>query len=906
MANQNTLIIANPGTGKTTTLVNKAIELLKKDVKGKDILCITFTKKAANEMHERIHEHIDELVENDKVNSEAKNIAVHTFHSYAYSYLKDIGKAKTISTNNRIRYSILKSFLKSSALTYSVEYIITDIVPKTENAIRYLKSFGILPHDINLNQAMIELRKIYNDENITNITLEENNKFFEYFLTAFEDYESDKDADGCMDYNDILMEFIKRREKEKSYKFVLVDELQDVNEIEAKIASDAGETLFLVGDRKQAIFGFQGGSLENFSKLKNANNVEKKTLTLNYRSFQEILDYSKKHFLKHTKDSSYSEELSNLSSSRDGEAIVSVLTSENTIKTATSKLIKFIRNDETNSTYAIIARTNGQINSISKILDLKGVKYRTTTGGYVDNEAKKEMISYIRGMLYDDKDSLIHALFTPFSGITLKEAFAVSEKINKNEMTGIEYAKMAAKTFFDFRENLRIDRLLELFTESILPISVSIGKEYYLSASSLYKSIKEFFDMVERPTRENFFNYLQITEDNYEPMDRKNRVMLTTVHKAKGLEFDNVIYVPKGIREKISFIDAMVYAIIKDTKGIDVKEELEEEHLRVDFVAFTRARNALYVITDRRNAEWYATDAFDTAEALDTEDEDEPLSRKYDESYSLFVNRRYDEAKIIISNHENWLPDVIYSYFNKPSKLSFTNIEESKDVYSFLKDRILGISKYKSKGSKTGTDVHQMAERIYRNELDEDTISKEYLQYFHNLNKLNKEVMEKYGARQISSEEKMTIDLKDLFIGEYENIKFTAKFDAIYEFTGNDGTKNYLILDYKTNKKDTDAPKHRRQLAVYKKVYAKKESINENKISVAIGFIGLRGNVNTGNVGWRLDDSQPRRDQIIGFKKSLDKYVEYVKTPDKFIEALLNKDDKDPLSDRIRDELSKR
>ena len=90
------------------------------------------------------------------------------------------------------------------------------------------------------------------------------------------------------------------KEKFRGNKFehVLVDEMQDMNEIEAEIATMIAKNLFLVGDAKQAIFGFQGGSVKNFQKFMKT--CETKFLTTNRRSSQQILDYSKQHFLGKT------------------------------------------------------------------------------------------------------------------------------------------------------------------------------------------------------------------------------------------------------------------------------------------------------------------------------------------------------------------------------------------------------------------------------------------------------------------------------------------------------------------------------------------------------------------------------------------------------------------------------
>jgi len=250
---QSTLIIANPGTGKTTTLAKRVIELIESGVPEKDILCITFTTKAAQEMRNRI----SEIAKSNGLNIKMHDLSIHTFHSYALDYLESIEHEYNVLGNNVLRFSIFKTFEKLHAFNYSTDYIISEIVPKVENAIRYLKSFGILPGDIDITKSRKELEKIYNEEGISNITLEENVKFLEYFKKAYSDYESNKPS-GFIDYNDMLIGFVKKYDPEiRHYKHVLVDELQDVNKLEADIAIKSGDALFLVAIESRQYSAFR-------------------------------------------------------------------------------------------------------------------------------------------------------------------------------------------------------------------------------------------------------------------------------------------------------------------------------------------------------------------------------------------------------------------------------------------------------------------------------------------------------------------------------------------------------------------------------------------------------------------------------------------------------------------------
>ena len=151
---ENTIVVANPGTGKTSTLALKVMELLQSNVEPDEILCITFTEKAQKEVFEKINK----LAKGKVTLSNIMKIKIHTFHSFALQYLKEVGLISgNIIGNNFLRFSILESFIANKALNYPRSYIIGDTVPRVENAIRYMKNFGITPDKINLNDATKKL-----------------------------------------------------------------------------------------------------------------------------------------------------------------------------------------------------------------------------------------------------------------------------------------------------------------------------------------------------------------------------------------------------------------------------------------------------------------------------------------------------------------------------------------------------------------------------------------------------------------------------------------------------------------------------------------------------------------------------------------------------------------------------
>ncbi len=862
---KNLLIVANPGTGKTTRLAERVVELLSNGVDSKDILCITFTVKAAQEMREKIRQKASEKgIGFERL----AGLNISTFHSYALDYLQMSGNEYEVLGNNAMRFSVYKSFRANKAFNYSNDYIIGELVPKVENAIRYIKSFGVMTERLDLKRAKEELEKIYYEEEISNVSLEENLKFMDYFLDAFRGYERSK-PEGFIDYNDMLIKFIERFDGKKKYRYVLVDELQDVNNLEAEIAAKSGDTLFLVGDRKQSIFGFQGGSTRNFLNFQGKGDAEIINLNTNYRSPQAILDYSTAHFLSNTKDKSYKDELDGFTAAKNTEGRVIQVSAESPENAAVKKAIEMAKAGQE---VAIITRANSQLVKISSLLDSKGIEYTTTASSSTSKAAMQAIVKFLKGILYDEEHYVIDALFTPYSNVPLKKAFEISERFYKERLSVQELERIASQ-FYGVKNGVsKINDLEGIFERCIMPISVSIGKDYFITASSMLKNLKDFLDVVKNPTREDFFDYLSITEDSYEPIGARKGLVLTTVHKAKGLEFGNVIYVPKKQAGRFSFVDAVVYAIIKSALDLDVREDFEEEDLRVDFVAFTRTKGDLYIVTSPRDLNRYSNDKVSDVISIESEAEPEPLGGNFDEAYRLFVNKDYEATRAILDKKDPWLLNVVEGYFNSVDKLSYSLIEKSKDPYEFLKRYIFKMPLFKEETTR-GLNIHKIAEMLFRNGLDEKKLNDGEKRYLANIRSIGDFISKKYKALQIDAEISISIPVKDAFgINLKRDVGFVGIIDALYRCK--DG--RYIIVDYKTDKTDEDASTHRKQLSVYKRLLSKSMGINNEDIIVAIAYLGLKGRINTGKLEWKLDDRQPQEKSIRAFEEDLSRFAAYI------------------------------
>jgi len=871
---KDTIVVSNPGTGKTTTLSLKVIKLLEEKVNPEDILCITFTEKAKKEMFDAIYD----KGKGKFSDADIMKINIHTFHSFAYNYLLDAGIISgDIVGNNLMRFSILNSFEQNQALNYGKDYIITSIVPKTENSIRYIKSFGITPDKINQEKATKTLEKIF-DEKSSSYTIDEMKSFLKYFIAAYQEYEKSKCQ--AVDYSDMLLMF-KEKFCGNKFQYVLVDEMQDMNEIEAEIATMVAENLFLVGDAKQAIFGFQGGSVKNFQKFMKT--CDEKMLSVNRRSSQQILDYSKQHFLNGT---SYKElfqkELSVFKSLGTGEIPKIVSTSAHL-----SKILEVVKENQDKSV-GVITRTNGQIIKISKFLDSNNIEYSSTSSQASTHQAKNEIQSFIRGLLSDRIEDKISATFTIFAPYTLKEAFEFSKAFKAKEFEKLSKIKSWG---------LKLDReeLDQMFSNLILPMCISKGAEWFSAATTAKQEIDEYLTF-ETPTLDGLFDFLAIGEESHIEQKNESKITLTTVHKAKGLAFDVVVYIPSNSR-KTSFIDSITKSILSSSE-IEVESELTEETLRVDFVAFTRAKEKLIVIADDKESKSYHIEELSDIEVDDSKDEliVAELNNRLSEAYSLFIAGRFDDSEKLLKSEDAWLEEYIKNYFATVNSFSYSRIK--KNPYDFMKKNIINMP-YSSSAADLGNEVHKALENILRGNAKIDDYAGDVKKATQNGLDAIEELKKQYSGLKFDSAEKnLKILLGSMTDYKGDNMEFSGKIDAVFKHDN-----GYLILDYKTDKKSDKSSEHKRQLAVYKRMLSILEKIPEEKITTCVVFIAIRGVINTGK--FEKEVSIGTRDVFSTFEGHLQKVLGWKKDPQSFIDALLEEKNEEELYLAVKEKLTK-
>ncbi|MCL4345692.1 MAG: ATP-dependent helicase [Candidatus Thermoplasmatota archaeon] len=898
--NENVIISANPGSGKTEKIAEEVVGKLKEGVNPADILCITFTRKAMGEMQERISGKISGM------NLNINTPRIETFHSFALSLLKDKGKYQGTVSERFMRYSILQSMSRRNLMNYGIEVLMEDYptiinVGKIVNAIKFLKSYGIYPGNVDRPSLLNSIRHVYETEGgVRGYTLEEMEILADKFLYIFNDYEKSK-RDGYLDYNDYLIRAIESMEKSFSkYHYVFVDEVQDISEIESRIIRLAGERYFLVGDQKQAIFGFQGGNTRSFDSFLNDSNFSKGSIEGTRRLPEKIRDYCMNFFLK--SEPGYSgDEFSHFGShvkSTDGEVRLIIPEDEKFTEELTAQTVeKMLSEVREGDTIGIISRTNSQADQLSSILDSHEIRHQKISGEGIDGDAGREIYLFLRGLFSNRNEDIIAMLYTPFSGLTLKEAMQLSDRIKFAESPGEmlpDELKFARTEYTRDKQSLK-----RLFSDYIIPLSLSISSRYFITAKDISNTIDEYFDYL---GMENFTSLddflLFLLQDNVidDDIPDYSRVSVLTVHKAKGLQFDHVIYLPKYVRGKErSPVDTVVEMILRQAGYHYGFEEREREESRIDFVALSRAKKSLTLITGRKNIDRYNIPPC----SLQSGKIENRVRNEFVSLKSLMEKKK--------ESSEPWLISYIYRKIKSFQNLSFTmmgNLKRGR-LEDFVITYILGIRE-SSSATEFGTKIHSYIENyINMNEKPQNLIDPNELEAWKNFMEYDRTVRQTYNGKWIHSEIRVRKNVKDLIQDARDSVNIDGRIDGVYSYMDG-GIEKFVVVDFKTSKKPNS--EYSQQLSLYAYLYSLEKSINLNMIESEISYISLRDEkINTGRMQWR-NERIPYEIELRSFeevKNYIETFLSYRMSADALVRDIMEVNARTELFRKFQDELRK-
>ncbi|MCL4340544.1 MAG: UvrD-helicase domain-containing protein, partial [Candidatus Thermoplasmatota archaeon] len=178
-----TIVVASPGTGKTQEIANTVIGLLRSGVSSERIACMTFTNRAAREMIQRI---ISVAGEDPEILRSIYTLDIGTMHSLAYG--EDESGQPGLVSNSLLRFIIYRKIIELGTFTYSPDTIRHMIIPKLENMIRYVKSFGIYPDEIDIDRTMGILLERLKQEEKEDMGEPEYHRLLQDFIILFSHY----------------------------------------------------------------------------------------------------------------------------------------------------------------------------------------------------------------------------------------------------------------------------------------------------------------------------------------------------------------------------------------------------------------------------------------------------------------------------------------------------------------------------------------------------------------------------------------------------------------------------------------------------------------------------------------------------------------------------------------------
>lgn len=582
------LVLAGAGSGKTRVLTSRIAYILDNDLcDPSQILAITFTNKAANEMRERLQAFIGE---------KADRMWISTIHSMCLRILRaSVGRLNGYDKNFTVYGEVeTERIIKKIIAELGVEG--DSVLKNAKFHISYAKTNDISPDRYIIEGSGNDLAT---------------------FSSIYKRYEEVLRSSNAMDFDDLILKtyhLLDEDDEVRNYyatkfHYIHIDEFQDTNNIQYKIAkllSSVHGNIFAVGDDDQSIYGWRGAEIKNilgFSKDFKGSKVFK--LQQNYRSTKKILDLANAIIKKNSVRSQKTLWTENDDGVRieyycGEDETAEALYTINHIKSLVERGAKY-------SDFAILMRVNALSRSYEQALLRSNIPFKVF-GGFKFFERKeiKDLTAYLRLVANPlDNDALLRIINTPKRGIgdkTITELsrFAESQGVSLfdalcsiNELSLSANAKLRLDLFrqviFDLAliggaknlstlvdETIKRTDFLSQFSEET---EENMSKK--MNVGEFVNSVEEYCKYNKNGTLEDYLSSIALYSD-IDEADSTEYVTIATVHAVKGLEFNTVF---------IAGLDETIFPI---SRAVGSPADMEEER-RLMYVAVTRAEKRLYL-----------------------------------------------------------------------------------------------------------------------------------------------------------------------------------------------------------------------------------------------------------------------------------------------------------------------
>ena len=595
------LILAGAGSGKTRVLTTRIGYLMEdKNVKAENILAITFTNKAANEMRERVEETLE--------GTDTKEMWITTFHSCCVRILrKSINKIgynrSFVIYDSPDQITLIKDCMREldiSDKAFDPKYVLSCISNAKDKLYSPKKYMQLNEGDISKTKIG-EIYALYQDRLKRNSALD----FDDLIMKTVELFNE------CPD----ILDFYRNK-----FRYIMVDEYQDTSKAQyelIKLLAKQHQNICVVGDDDQSIYGWRGADIRNILEFeRDYDNVKIVKLEQNYRSTQVILDAANHVIANNTE-----RKRKKLWSDKKEGQLIKIQLAENEIEEGDfiSNTINYMRRyeDREYKDFAVLYRANAQARSVEDALNRAGIPYNIYGGiKFYERKEIKDIIAYLRVIQNPQDDiSLKRIINVPRRGIGLRTIEKIEDRASLKEesiysvLIDIEdnsdisrKARASISEFVDLMSTLRsftdvytvsqvIEKILDVtgYKDELLKEKNNEGEDRLENLQELISVALEFESGSEDKSLEAFLTSIALNAEPSDDEEQEDRVSLMTIHSSKGLEFPVVFLA--GMEEKIFPIDRAIQSM----RDSDIEEER-----RLCYVGITRAKEELFLTLTRK------------------------------------------------------------------------------------------------------------------------------------------------------------------------------------------------------------------------------------------------------------------------------------------------------------------
>ena len=600
------LIMAGAGSGKTRVLTYRIANLIAQGISPWNILAITFTNKAANEMKSRAEK---------LIGAAAQNVWLSTFHAFCARILRREIEITERFTRNFAIYdtSDTKTIIKQCVAELGLNETVFSHVHATIS---------------NLKNDLIDPAK-YRE-----MILSSGDSYKKNAAQIYELYQKKLQENNALDFDDLIFtavnlfrQFPEVLDKyQERFKYISIDEYQDTNAAQyvlTNLLAAKYKNICVVGDADQSIYGWRGADMRNILNFEQ-DYPEARTVILeqNYRSTKTILDAANAVI-----QNNLDRKPKNLRTQNPvGEKIKCIRLESDILEAfAVTKEIKRLVEQENfrYNDFAVLYRTNAQSRLFEERFISAEVPYLIVGGlKFYDRKEIRDILAYLYAIANPGDDLHLRRIINvPKRGIgstnlTRLEEFAIANgysilevvsdkrllrqvpELSPKFRAGVQDFAAMMMSFTELAKSLPVDKLINVVLEEsgylqMLRSDSEAGKRESISreenVGAFVDSAKEFVEMNPDGTLEDFINHVALMTDVDTLEEEESRVKLMTVHAAKGLEFPVVFVV--GMEDGVFPHSAALY----DTA------ELEEER-RACYVALTRAKTKLYITAAQKRS----------------------------------------------------------------------------------------------------------------------------------------------------------------------------------------------------------------------------------------------------------------------------------------------------------------